>query len=244
MPCRQTTCFTLQSGLIWVYLQQPSWTLTVRLHDSALQQGTLPLCCFFASGNRERGLANMVGTATAAPRSLWESRPLLLLCTQWRFHDEENGHGVMSLGGVGPTILGLRETVVHMPVRGDCLCVLKRNRGDDAWVSEERGSHFYSVSCVISGSDTKMIVQYGHGRCRFDVNTFLNLSSPDYFFRCLDVCTITAVADVPHRFSLWKLSLPRLVSLNRSKRPGFWTEHSCQEVAWNPQRTSFDVRPS
>ena len=82
-----------------------------------------------------------------------------------------------------------------------------------------------------SGSDTKMIVQYGHGRCRFDVNTFLNLSSPDYFFRCLDVCTITAVADVPRRFSLWKLSLPRLVSLNRSKRPGFWTEHSCQEVA-------------
>ena len=151
MLCRQTTCFTPQTGLIWVCLQQPSWTLIVRLHDSALQQGTLPLCCFFASGNRERGLANMVGEATAAPRSLWESRPLLLLCTQRRFHDEENGHRVMSLGGAGPTILGLRETVVHVPVRGDCLSVLERNGGDDAWVSEERGSHFSSVRCVIFG---------------------------------------------------------------------------------------------
>ena len=45
-----------------------------------------------------------------------------------------------------------------------------------------------------SFSDTKMIVQYGHGRCRFIAKTFLNLSNgnpwfgPVIFSRCLDVC--------------------------------------------------------
>ena len=78
------------------------------------------------------------------------------------------------------------------------------------------------LSCT-SFSDTKTIVQYGHGRCRSDAKTFLILSSgnpwfgPNYFFHCLDFVTVTTVAGVPHRWSSSKLHLPLLHSTNHKK---------------------------
>ena len=78
-----------------------------------------------------------------------------------------------------------------------------------------------------SFSDTKMIVQCGHVRCRSDDKTFLNPSNgdplfgPDYYFvsRCLDVCNRNSshCNDVPNRCSSSKLRLPRLNSPQQKK---------------------------
>ena len=102
LPCGKTTCSTPQPRLIWVWLEQPSWTLDLSIWWS--QTGypsvvsSLPgigRCC------REKGLANMVDAAAAASLSYWESQPLLLLCVQWHGHNEEKGHGIPFLGSTG-----------------------------------------------------------------------------------------------------------------------------------------------
>ena len=93
-PCSETTCSILQPRLTWVCLQQPSWTLDIHLRRS--QTGyhwVVSSLLWIGRSHRERGLANTLGVAAAAPHSHWESQLLLLLCAHWHCHDEEKGHG-------------------------------------------------------------------------------------------------------------------------------------------------------
>ena len=101
--------------LIWVCLQQPSWTLDMHLQryqtgypsvvSSLLRIGgsrrERGRASTVGAGDRERGRASTVGAAAAAPRSHWKSQPLLLLCALWHCDDEGKGHGVPSFGGAG-----------------------------------------------------------------------------------------------------------------------------------------------
>ena len=102
LPCGETKSSTPQPRLIWVCLQQPSGTLDTLLRRSQTGYHSVVFSALeIGRSRRERGLANTVGTAAAAPRSRWESQPLLLLCAFWHCHDEEKGHRVLSLAGVG-----------------------------------------------------------------------------------------------------------------------------------------------
>ena len=133
----EITCSTPQSRLIWVCLQQPSWTFDTHLRRS---QTGYPSVVYSLLGpgrsRRKRGLANTMGAAAAAPRCHWGSQPLLRLCAHWKARESR------LWASLAPDFEDLRETVLHVPVRSDCPSVLKRNSGDMARFSEETGNHF------------------------------------------------------------------------------------------------------
>ena len=103
LPCGETSRSTPQPRLIWVCMS--STALVSAQHATSPLSNRAPFSCFslpeIGRGLRERGLANTVGAAAAAPRCHRESQPLLLLCAYRHCHNEEKGHRVPSLGGAG-----------------------------------------------------------------------------------------------------------------------------------------------
>ena len=96
------TCSILNPRLIWVCLQQPSWTLD--MHDRRSRTGSFS--CFFTSENRKKyqersGEYGGCGSSCTSLTVRKSTGVKLLLGVHWHCHDEEKGHGVPSSGGAG-----------------------------------------------------------------------------------------------------------------------------------------------
>ena len=138
----ETICFT-QPRLIWVCLQQPSWTLNMHLQRSRTGYPS-GVSSFVRNGRcgRDRGLANTVGARGSS-------------CTSVSWRKSTFGAGVCAealsekatesrlWAVLAPNMADHRETAVHAPVPSDYMSVCPQ-RMVATWpdLPKETNSHF------------------------------------------------------------------------------------------------------